>query len=85
MAFQFWILSSFGIIPVLMFDGFLALVYLLGVVLIQMIYAMTCKQDVADTLRYFPANMLFMLRVMIQALRVKRKGSYLWKGRDIYS
>lgn len=85
MAFLFWLLSSFGIIPVLMFDGYLALVYLLGVVLIQMIYAMTCKQDVADTLRYFPANMLFMLRVMIQALRVKRKGSYLWKGRDIYS
>jgi glycosyltransferase involved in cell wall biosynthesis len=85
LAFLFWILSSFGIIPVLMFDGFLTLVYLLGVVLVQMIYAMTCKQNVADTLRYFPANLFFMLRVMIQALRVKRKGSYLWKGRNICS
>src|SRR5574344_656669 len=85
LAFLFWILSSFGIIPVLMFDGFLTLVYLLGVVLVQMIYAMTCKQNVADTLRYFRANLFFMLRVMIQALRVKRKGSYLWKGRNICS
>lgn len=84
-AFLFWILCSFGIVPVLIYDGFLALLYLFVVMCVQVLYALTCRQNVKDTLWYFPANMLFMLRVMIAAIRVRKRRFYSWKGRNIYS
>jgi glycosyltransferase involved in cell wall biosynthesis len=84
LAFLFWILSSLSIIFIIMYNIHIAFAYLLAVVLIQILYAITCKQNVITTILYFPANMFFMLKVMIKALRVKRQKNYLWKGRNIY-
>lgn len=84
LTFLFWIFSTFGIVPIILYDIHIAFIYLLSVVIIQVLYAITCKQSVINTILYFPANMFFMLQVMIKALMVKKKKIYSWKGRNIY-
>jgi glycosyltransferase involved in cell wall biosynthesis len=84
MAFIFWAFVTLGIVPIILYNINLILLYLLGVLLIQFLYAITCKQSIITTIVYFPANMFFMLRVMINALIIKKQKNYLWKGRNIY-
>lgn len=84
MAFIFWAFVTLGIVPIILYNINLILLYLLGVLLIQFLYAITCKQSIITTIVYFPANMFFMLRVMINALIIKKQKKYLWKGRNIY-
>jgi len=83
-AFLFWVFVTLGIVPIIFYNINLILIYLLGVLLIQFLYAITCKQSIITTIVYFPANMFFMLRVMINALIIKKQKNYLWKGRNIY-
>lgn len=84
MAFIFWAFVTLGIVPIILYNINLILLYLLGVLLIQFLYAITCKQSIITTIVYFPANMFFMLQVMINALIIKKQKKYLWKGRNIY-
>ena len=83
-AFLFWAFGILGIVPVVLYNIHLFFPYLLGVLLIQVLYAITCKQSVITTILYYPANMFFMLQVMIKALMVKKQKNYTWKGRNIY-
>ncbi len=83
-AFFFWIVSTLSIVPVIIYNIYLAFAYLLAVVFIQVLYALICKQSVGTTLLYFPANMFFMLQVMIKALMVKKQKNHSWKERNIY-
>lgn len=84
MAFIFWAFVTLGIVPIILYNINLILLYLLGVLLIQFLYAIICRQSIIITIVYFPANMFFMLRVMINALIIKKQKKYLWKGRNIY-
>jgi len=84
LAFVFWMLSTLSIVPIVSYNIYLAFTYLLAVVVIQILYAMTCKQNVLTTILFFPANMFFMLQVMVKALMVKKQKNYIWKGRNIY-
>lgn len=84
-AFLFWIFGTLGIVPIILYNIHLVFPYLLGVLLIQILYALTCKQNVLSTVLFFPANMFFMLQVMMKALMVKKQKNYTWKGRNIYS
>lgn len=84
LAFLFWAFGLLGIVPIILFDKYLLFPYLLGVLLIQVLYAITCKQSMITTILYFPANLFFMLRVMIKALIVRKQKDYTWKGRNIY-
>lgn len=83
-AFLFWVFVTLGIVPIIFYNINLILIYLLGVLLIQFLYAIICRQSIIITIVYFPANMFFMLRVMINALIIKKQKNYLWKGRNIY-
>ncbi|NCC98084.1 MAG: glycosyltransferase family 2 protein [Bacteroidia bacterium] len=83
-AFLFWVFWILGIVPIILYDIHLIFPYLLGVLLIQILYAITCKQNVLTTVLFSPANMFFMLRVMIKALIIKKRKKYIWKGRNIY-
>ena len=84
-AFLFWLFGTLSIIPIILYIKHLIFTYLLGVLLIQILYAATCKQNVLTTLLFFPVNMFFMLHVMMKALMVKKQNNYTWKGRNIYS
>jgi len=83
-AFLFWVFGILGIVPIILYNIHLVFPYLLGVLLIQILYAVTCKQNVLTTVLFFPANMFFMLHVLIKALMVKKQKNYTWKGRNIY-
>ncbi len=85
LAFFFWTCATFGIVPVLINNRHLSLPYLSVMVLVQVLYALTSKQNVLATVLCFPAYLFFMLQVMIRALKNKKKKNYLWKGRNIYS
>lgn len=84
LAFAFWALTSFGIIPLVLFNIPLAIAYALGVLLIQVLYALVCKQEIFTTIVNFPATMLFMVRVLLKAWQEKQQRQCIWKGRNIY-
>lgn len=84
LAFLFWTGATLGIVPVVIYSTHLALAYLAIIVFIQILYAVTAKQNLWATLLFFPAHLFFMLQVLIKALVVKKRKKYLWKGRSIY-
>lgn len=84
LAFLFWIFVIFGVVPIILYNLYLLIPYLLAVILIQLLYAITCKQNIITTILYFPANMFFMLRVMVKSLILRKNKNYTWKGRNIY-
>ena len=84
LAFLFWLCAAFSIIPLIIFDQKLVLVYLSVVVLIQFLYAITSKQNVLSTVLFFPIHLFYMLHIMIKGLITKKKKNYTWKGRNIY-
>ncbi|MDP4225426.1 MAG: glycosyltransferase family 2 protein [Bacteroidota bacterium] len=84
LAFVFWTFSTLSVVPIIIYNFHIAFAYLLAVVFIQIVYAINCQQSVITTVLYFPANMFFMLQVMIKALMVKKQKNYTWKGRNIY-
>lgn len=85
LAAAFWLLAALGIVPVLAFSGLATLLYLLGLLLVLLLYSATCKQNALDAIILFPAHLRFMLQVMVKSLKKKRERSYQWKGRNIYS
>lgn len=84
LAFLFWVFVIFGVVPIILYNLYLLIPYLLAVILIQLLYAITCKQNIITTILYFPANMFFMLRVMVKSLILRKNKNYTWKGRNIY-
>ncbi len=84
LAFLFLVFGIFGFVPIILYNLYLLIPYLLAVIFIQLLYAITCKQKIITTILYFPANMFFMLRVMINSLIVRKNKDYIWKGRNIY-
>lgn len=83
-AFLFWTFATMGIVPLLIFEPQLTFIYLLAVILVQILYAFTCKQNPILTVLFFPIQLFFMLQVMIKAMIIKKKKNYTWKGRNIY-
>lgn len=84
LAFIFWTCAALGFLPFVMLRQQLLPEYLIAIVLIQVLYATSCKQSVFYTLLLFPVHLAFMLQVMVKALTVKHNKGYVWKGRNIY-
>lgn len=84
LAFMFWACATLGIVPLVVFEVHMAFVYFLAAILVQILYSITCKQNLFIAVLFFPAHLFFMLQVMIRALIVKKKKNYSWKGRNIY-
>jgi glycosyltransferase involved in cell wall biosynthesis len=85
LAFLFWICAVFGIVPFIILQSSLALVYLAIVFLILLLYASINKQHIATTILFFPIHLIFMLHVMMKGLITKKKKNHTWKGRNIFS
>jgi glycosyltransferase involved in cell wall biosynthesis len=85
LAFLFWACAAFGLVSVIVYNIYWALLYLLVAVSIQILCAVVSKQSVISTVIFFPVNLFFMLRVLMRALILKKQKNYIWKGRNIYS
>ena len=84
LAFIFWNLSILGILPIIIYNIQIAVAYFAASLLVLILYAITCRQNMITTILFFPANLLFMLQVMVKALKIRKQKNYSWKGRNIY-
>lgn len=84
LAFLFWIFATLGFIPILLAKATLLPIYFALVILIQVIYSITSKQNVELNLLFFPLQLLFLGQLLIKAVLTKKNKQYKWKGRDVF-
>ncbi|MBN1184137.1 MAG: glycosyltransferase family 2 protein [Bacteroidales bacterium] len=85
LAFFFWLFASLGFIPILVSYPNLLWIYFLPIVIIQILYSFISRQPILLSILLFPAQLLFMLLVMIKSIKNHANKEYSWKGRNIYS
>lgn len=85
LAFLFWIFATVGFIPILVSQAILLPIYFALVVLIQILYSITSKQNVGWNLLFFPIQLLFLGQLLVKAVLTKKNKQYKWKGRDVFS
>lgn len=84
-AFVFWILAALGFIPVLIeWPSYLPL-YIVGVFFTLLFYSMAARQNTLLSIVLFPFHLIFILQVLFHSIIFKKRKSYLWKDRSIYS
>ncbi len=85
LAFLFWIVATFGFIPVLLSLPNYLPIYLGTLVLIQILYSWTSKQNILFNVFLLPVHLIFLIQVMIKSILTKKNRQYTWKERNIYS
>lgn len=85
LAFLFWVLAAQGFLPVFVALQEYFLYYILGVISVQVLYSVTCRQNALRNALLFPFHMIFLLHIMVNAIRVRKQRKYSWKERNIYS
>lgn len=84
LAFLFWFCAAAGIVPFVVLHVNYVAVYVSVVILIQVLYAITSKQNTFATILFFPVHLFFMFHLMINGWVVQQTKKYTWKGRNIY-
>ena len=85
-ALLFGIISSFGLIVLLIFGSIeLALVYLFLVIILRVVIAAASKQSVGENLLYMIPQQLVLLIIISKAIIKRKKHSIVWKERNILS
>lgn len=85
LAFIFWLIAALGFIPVLASQQKLLMIYLAAILMIQLLYSFTSKQNTVVNIFLFPLQLLFMFQVMIKSMINRIFKQHSWKGRNIYS
>lgn len=81
LAIIFWVIVSFGFLPVFFYNINYGFIYLFVVTLIQMIIAKLSNKKIWESVLYFPLQLIFILQVMFKSIKERKKGGYQWKGR----
>lgn len=84
-AFLFWLFAALGFIPVLIAMREYVIFYIFGIILIQLFYSVTSKQNVILSALLFPFQLIFLLQIMVNAILAKKHKKYSWKERNIFS
>jgi glycosyltransferase involved in cell wall biosynthesis len=84
LGFLFGVLSIAGFVPVIVFDQAFICLYLCILLHNQFLISLITKQDKMVSILLLPVQLIFLFRVMVKALFIKKNSSYLWKGRGIY-
>ena len=84
LAFLFWICATFGFVPIWIFEPKLLFAYFFGVILVQVLYSYSCKQNPFTAILFFPVQLIALFQVLVLALIVKMNKNYTWKGRNIF-
>lgn len=85
LALFFWILATFGFVPVLLSLPNYLPIYLSAIILIQILYSWTSKQNILFNVFLFAGHLIFLAQVMIKSILTKKNKQYKWKERNIYS
>jgi len=84
LAVIFWLITTFGFIPVLFsFSNNLFVVYIVMLLLIRLFVAMASHQRILDSFLYFIPQQIVMGVVMFRSFLNKYFFHYQWKGRSI--
>lgn len=84
LATLFWLITSFGFIPILMQFGSSVLIgYLLVVILTRVVVSATSQQNAFKNLLWIVAQQLSMGFFIYKAIENKFKKQYQWKDRNI--
>jgi glycosyltransferase involved in cell wall biosynthesis len=84
-AILFWMFSALGFIPVLVALPHYLIYYLGGMVLVLMLYSFISRQNIFINTILFPAQMIFFLTIMGNAILKRKHNEFEWKERNIYS
>jgi len=84
LAVMFWLITTFGFIPVLMTFSFnFFVVYIVMLLLIRLFVAIASHQRILDNFIYFIPQQIVMGVVMFRSFLNKHFFHYQWKGRSI--
>lgn len=83
-ALLFWMLAVLGVVPVAYTFGSYLYLYLIAVVFVQAAISRIGGQSILLNVVLLPAQLFFLLQVIVNALLAKRRKGLLWKGRNIY-
>ena len=85
LALLFWLISTLGFIPILLYRTDLFVIYITIVLFTRILVSVISKQNVLDNMAYLLPQQYFLIHVIIKAIRLKFYKNYIWKGRRIYS
>jgi glycosyltransferase involved in cell wall biosynthesis len=84
LAFIFWLFSSMGFIPLLIFQPLVAPFYFLTLACVLLLYSTISKQNPILNLLLYPLHLFFIAQLMIKSSINTKLQQYSWKGRNIY-
>lgn len=84
LAVMFWLITTFGFIPVLIsFSVNLFVVYIVMILMIRLFVSLASHQRILESFLYFIPQQLVMGMVMFRSILNKHFFHYQWKGRSI--
>ena len=84
LAIFFWLISTFGFIPILLLYGTRGLtLYLVAVLIIRLLVSMTSKQSVSKNIIYLLAQQISLGLIIMKSIQHKLNKKHIWKGRNI--
>lgn len=84
LAFLFWIITSFGIVPVAYsFNTLISTVYLLSVVSIRIMVSIASRQSTVKNTLLLVIQQLVIGHLILLSIKYKLNKGYKWKGRNI--
>ena len=84
LAILFWLITTFGFIPSLLFDSRVFLLLLVEFILIRILISITSNQNVFENLILSPIQQLVLGFIILKAINNKIFKRQIWKGRNIY-
>ncbi len=83
-ALLFWLITTFGFIPVWLFLPFeLFTVYLIGFVLIRILVSYTSRQNIFENIILSIPQQFALGIILFRTIINRRKNKLIWKGRNI--
>ena len=84
LAILFWLVTTFGFIPILIVYGSRGLaLYLVVVLAIRLLVSIISKQSVSKNIIYLLAQQVSLGLIIIKSIQNKLKKEHIWKGRNV--
>jgi len=83
-AVLFWLITSFGFIPLIINgDLVILLAYIFIILITRVLISLTSNQSVKDNLKYIFYQQFILGKIILKSIQNKRNKEHKWKGRAI--
>lgn len=84
LAIFFWIVTTFGFIPMLLVYGSKGLaLYFLAVLIIRILVSITSRQSISINFSFLCAQQISLGLMIMKSIQNKLKKEHIWKGRNV--